>query len=91
MVALGYQGFVNHYCGMSHYPEMTWKSDINKWQIPDTLVTGEAVVNSCTRKWHEKYAQALHNASYNPFLGSVLKCIPWGPMNIGHSVTGTVI
>ncbi|MFI7912023.1 hypothetical protein ACFMKF_12950, partial [Acinetobacter baumannii] len=21
MVALGYQGLVNHYCGMSHYPE----------------------------------------------------------------------
>ncbi|MGK3627242.1 non-contractile tail sheath protein, partial [Acinetobacter sp. A11] len=69
MVALGYQGFVNHYCGMSHYPEMTWKSDINKWQIPDTLVTGEAVVNSCTRKWHEKYAQALHNASLQPIFG----------------------
>lgn len=69
MVALGYQGLVNHYCGMSHYPEMTWKSDINKWQIPDTLVTGEAVVNVCTRKWHEKYAQALHNANMQPILG----------------------
>lgn len=54
---------------MSHYPEMTWKSDINKWQIPDTLVTGEAVVNPCARKWHEKYAQALHNANMQPILG----------------------
>lgn len=69
MVTLGYQGLVNHYCGMSHYPEMTWKSDINKWQIPDTLVTGEAVVNACTRKWHEKYAQALHNANMQPIFG----------------------
>ncbi|HEE6559821.1 TPA: phage capsid protein [Acinetobacter baumannii] len=69
MVALGYQGLVNHYCGMSHYPEMTWKSDIKKWQIPDTLVTGEAVVNACTRKWHEKYAQALHNANMQPIFG----------------------
>lgn len=69
MVVLGYQGLVNHYCGMSHYPEMTWKSDINKWQIPDTLVTGEAVVNACTRKWHEKYAQALHNANMQPIFG----------------------
>ncbi len=69
MVALGYQGLVNHYCGMSHYPEMTWKSDINKWQIPDTLVTGEAVVNPCARKWHEKYAQALHNANMQPIFG----------------------
>ncbi|CAA0223881.1 phage capsid protein [Acinetobacter baumannii] len=69
MVALGYQGLVNHYCGMSHYPEMTWKSDINKWQIPDTLVTGEAVVNTCARKWHEKYAQALHNANMQPIFG----------------------
>ncbi|MCX2428877.1 phage capsid protein [Acinetobacter baumannii] len=69
MVALGYQGLVNHYCGMSHYPEMAWKSDINKWQIPDTLVTGEALVNACTRKWHEKYAQALHNANMQPIFG----------------------
>ncbi|WP_213070670.1 phage capsid protein [Acinetobacter baumannii] len=69
MVALGYHGLVNHYCGMSHYPEMAWKSDINKWQIPDTLVTGEALVNACTRKWHEKYAQALHNANMQPIFG----------------------
>lgn len=48
---------------------MTWKSDINKWQIPDTLVTGEAVVNPCARKWHEKYAQALHNANMQPIFG----------------------
>lgn len=69
MTALGYHGFINHYCGMSHYPEMIWRSDINRFQIPDTLVTGQDVVNPCTRKWHEKYAQALHNASMQPVFG----------------------
>lgn len=69
MTALGYHGFINHYCGMSHYPEMIWRSDINRFQIPDTLVTGQDVVNPCTRKWHEKYAQALHNANMQPVFG----------------------
>ncbi len=69
MAALGYHGFINHYCGMSHYPEMIWRSDINRFQIPDTLVTGQDVVNPCTRKWHEKYAQALHNANMQPVFG----------------------
>ena len=69
MAALGYHGFINHYCGMSHYPEMIWRSDINRFQIPDTLVTGQDVINPCTRKWHEKYAQALHNANMQPVFG----------------------
>lgn len=69
MAALGYHGFINHYCGMSHYPEMIWRSDINRFQIPDTLVNGQDVVNPCTRKWHEKYAQALHNANMQPVFG----------------------
>lgn len=69
MAALGYHGFINHYCGMSHYPEIIWRSDINRFQIPDTLVTGQDVINPCTRKWHEKYAQALHNANMQPVFG----------------------
>lgn len=67
--ALGYQGLINHYCGMSKYPEMSWDSSINKWQIPDTLVTNQSVVNPCTRKWHERFAQALQNAGMQPVFG----------------------
>jgi hypothetical protein len=66
MQALGYQGFINHYCGMSHYPEMYWNGAINKWQIPDTLVTNEDVVNPCTIRWHEAYAKALNDAGFTP-------------------------
>ncbi|RLZ09428.1 phage capsid protein [Acinetobacter sp. 2JN-4] len=69
MKALGYHGFMNHYCGMSKYPELIWKSDLNKWQIPDTLMTLEDVVNPCTRIWHEHFAQALHHADMQPVFG----------------------
>ena len=63
---LGYNGFINHYCGMSHYPEMKWDTQLMKWQIPDTLVTGEYVVNHCTKRWHEEFAKALNNAGMVP-------------------------
>ncbi len=69
MAALGYHGLINHYCGMSKYPELYWDTTINKWQIPDTLVTNQAVVNPCTRKWHEHFAQALHSAGMQPVFG----------------------
>ncbi|ERS01383.1 hypothetical protein Q674_13145 [Acinetobacter sp. COS3] len=69
MAALGYQGFVNHYCGMSKYPEMSWQSDIGKWQIPNTLTTNENVVNPCARKWHEHFAEALHDVGMQPIFG----------------------
>lgn len=69
LVALGYHGLINHYCGMSKYPEMYWKEDIQKWQIPDTLITTEEVVNSCACKWHEYFAKALHNAGFQPVFG----------------------
>lgn len=64
LIDLGYQGFINHYCGMSHYPEMAWDSSINKWQVPDTFVTGENVVNPCTLRWHQAYAKALNDAGF---------------------------
>ncbi|MDH0032081.1 MULTISPECIES: phage capsid protein [unclassified Acinetobacter] len=69
MQALGYHGLINHYCGMSKYPEISWRNDLHKWQIPDALVTGEDVVNPCTRKWHEHFAQALHHADMQPVFG----------------------
>lgn len=67
--ALGYQGLMNHYCGMSKYPEMKWRSDLNTWQIPDTLVSNENVVNPCARKWHEYFASALLQAGMQPIFG----------------------
>ncbi|MCU4576989.1 phage capsid protein [Acinetobacter courvalinii] len=69
MAALGYHGLINHYCGMSKYPEMAWNADINKWQIPDPLLSNANVVNPCTRKWHEHFAQALHCADMQPIFG----------------------
>ncbi len=69
MAALGYQGLINHYCGMSKYPEMSWQAGINKWLIPDPLSSNQDVVNPCTRKWHEHFARALHEAGMQPVFG----------------------
>ena len=66
LIDLGYQGFINHYCGMSHYPEIFWDTNLNKWAIPNTAETGESVVNKATRRWHEAFADALHNANMQP-------------------------
>lgn len=66
MRALGFNGFLNHYCGMSKYPEMNWDYDVNWFRIPDTLVTGESVVNQAAAQWHRKYAQALKANGLNP-------------------------
>lgn len=63
---LGYNGFINHYCGMSHYPVINWNASLNRFEIPDTLITGETVVNPACRKWHEQYAKALHEANMEP-------------------------
>ncbi|CAG69488.1 non-contractile tail sheath protein [Acinetobacter baylyi] len=69
LTALGYQGMINHYCGMSRYPEMYWDSSVQKWQIPDPLNTGMSVVNPCASKWHQFFSTALHVAAYRPVFG----------------------
>ena len=66
IVALGYRGLLNHYCGMSRYPDMYWDTQVNRWQIPDTLATRVNVVNPCALKWHQVYAKALHEAAFAP-------------------------
>lgn len=63
---LGYNGFINHYCGMSHYPEMNWNPELQRFEIPDTLVTGENVVNPPTIAWHNAYARELKAANMIP-------------------------
>ena len=63
---LGYTGFINHYCGMSHYPVIHWDHTDNRFKIPDTFVTGEDVVNHPTRRWHEEYAKALQENGFEP-------------------------
>ena len=63
---LGYNGFINHYCGMSHYPIINWNKDLNRFEIPDILVDGGDVVNPACRKWHEQYAKSLHAANMEP-------------------------
>lgn len=61
---LGYQGFINHYCGMSHYPEMNWDSTLNKFQIP--MAGSGDLVNLPTRRWHEEYARLLNANGLEP-------------------------
>lgn len=64
-IQLGYSGFINHYCGMSHYPEMYWNTTLNKFQIP-TASTTEKMVNLPTTKWHQEYARLLHENGFEP-------------------------
>jgi len=64
--ALGYSGFINHYCGMSHYPVINWNTELNRFYIPDTLVTDEKVVNTPTIKWHEAYSRILNQNNFEP-------------------------
>lgn len=66
MKALGYSGFMNHYCGMSHYPEMNWDSNLQKFQIPNTKLTGANVVNPATAEWHRAFAKALKKEGMQP-------------------------
>ena len=64
--ALGYSGFLNHYCGMSHYPVIDWNESLARFQIPDTLVDGRDVVNTACKKWHQAYANALKQNGFEP-------------------------
>lgn len=67
LVALGYSGFMNHYCGMSHYPECVWDADAGKFQIIDSLVHPDKnVVNLPTRMWHDAFARELKNNGFTP-------------------------
>lgn len=66
MHVLGYRGQVNHYCGMSKYPVINWDVGLNKFQIPDTMVTGETVVSPPCIKWHTEYARLLHQKNMSP-------------------------
>lgn len=64
--ALGYNGFINHYCGMSHYPVIDWNFELNRFYIPDPLVDGRDVVNEPTKAWHRAYASTLHANNLEP-------------------------
>ena len=66
MKALGFSGFVNHYCGMSHYPAFNWDEGLSKFQIIDPLESSANLVNRPTTLWHEAYANALHQHSFEP-------------------------
>lgn len=64
--ALGYSGFLNHYCGMSHYPVINWNHTLNRFQIPDTLVDNSEVVNTACKKWHQAFANELKIQGFEP-------------------------
>lgn len=57
MKALGFGGKVNHYCGMSRYPNREVNTSLGRPLIVETL--GNTVIASAKR-WHEVYAELLH-------------------------------
>lgn len=54
--ALGYGGRINHYCGMSRYPNREVNLSLGRTIIQETL--GNTVIESAKR-WHEVFAQLL--------------------------------
>jgi uncharacterized protein (TIGR02217 family) len=54
-IALGYRGVVNHYVGMSHYPQLRFSD--NRY-----VVTPDGLLNSPTEAWHRAFARALNSA-----------------------------
>jgi hypothetical protein len=59
---LGYRGWINHYCGMSHYPNTFWNANAKRYvNAPAGDVPG---VNAAARQWHLEFAKACKRAKY---------------------------
>ncbi|MEM6681146.1 MAG: DUF2460 domain-containing protein [Pseudomonadota bacterium] len=53
--ALGYRDIINHYVGMSHYPNLAWDADAQRY-LPQS---GSAPrLNTPTVAWHKAFCQA---------------------------------
>ncbi|QHB72931.1 hypothetical protein [Stenotrophomonas sp. 364] len=52
--ALGYRDWVNHYVGMSTYPERRWSDEVNRFVVVDA--PGVDPVNPACRRWHSDFA-----------------------------------
>lgn len=53
---LGFGGKINHYCGMSKYPNREPNASLNRPIVQETL--GNTIIESAKR-WHEVFAQLL--------------------------------
>lgn len=61
--SLGYRGWINHYAGMSVFPEKTWtgsRLEVVDPVNPDNL----SVVNAATSAWHLDYATRCGQKKY---------------------------
>lgn len=59
---LGYRGWINHYCGVSHYPNVFWNPQVNRFtNMPAGPVKA---VNDETALWHLNYAIEARKAQY---------------------------
>jgi hypothetical protein len=57
---LGYRGWINHYVGMSVFPEKTWNG-VDRLVVVDATST---VVNQPTKTWHTDFATRLNAKGY---------------------------
>lgn len=62
MKALGFAGKVNHYCGMSRYPNRQINASLGRQLIVETL--GNTVIESAKR-WHEVFAELLNDEGWD--------------------------
>lgn len=55
--ALGYAKQINHYCGMSVFPNKKWDATAGRFLIvTHDNVLGDPVVNPCAAIWHQNFA-----------------------------------
>lgn len=63
-VALGYRGWINHYVGMSIYPEKTWNG--TQFQVVELgNPFGLPLVCNPTKVWHDNFLALAHAASFD--------------------------
>jgi hypothetical protein len=64
--ALGYRTDINHYCGMSVFPEKKWNSTLGQLQVVNTP-GGDTTdpISLSARVWHANFLSIAHSYGYN--------------------------
>lgn len=60
---LGYRGFINHYCGMSHYYDQRWNAAQQRFVVTKQRATDGVSYKLLNREaaiWHQYFARAAH-------------------------------
>ena len=60
---LGYRGFINHYCGMSHYYDQRWDAAQQRFVVTKQRATDGVSYKLLNREaaiWHQYFARAAH-------------------------------